>query len=124
MTLFFFFSSRRRHTRYWRDWSSDVCSSDLKAEIMNLIAPLGQVYHAGTLSGNPISVRAGYETLSYLIQHRAEVYSSITEKTDFLVKHIKQLIQQYKIPAIIQSIPSLFTIFFSSKERITNLEDA
>src|SRR3712207_8304314 len=29
LTLFFFFSSRRRHTRYWRDWSSDVCSSDL-----------------------------------------------------------------------------------------------
>src|SRR3712207_7527560 len=29
MLLFFFFSSRRRHTRYWRDWSSDVCSSDL-----------------------------------------------------------------------------------------------
>src|SRR3712207_6916852 len=28
-TIFFFFSSRRRHTRYWRDWSSDVCSSDL-----------------------------------------------------------------------------------------------
>src|SRR3712207_820940 len=30
-TVFFFFSSRRRHTRYWRDWSSDVCSSDLRA---------------------------------------------------------------------------------------------
>src|SRR5947209_14346955 len=30
--IFFFFSSRRRHTRYWRDWSSDVCSSDLSAE--------------------------------------------------------------------------------------------
>src|SRR3712207_9423917 len=30
MGVFFFFSSRRRHTRYWRDWSSDVCSSDLK----------------------------------------------------------------------------------------------
>src|SRR5215203_576295 len=29
MLIFFFFSSRRRHTRYWRDWSSDVCSSDL-----------------------------------------------------------------------------------------------
>src|SRR3712207_7323527 len=29
MSVFFFFSSRRRHTRYWRDWSSDVCSSDL-----------------------------------------------------------------------------------------------
>src|SRR3712207_589842 len=32
--FFFFFSSRRRHTRYWRDWSSDVCSSDLDAEII------------------------------------------------------------------------------------------
>src|SRR5258707_3872825 len=32
LLYFFFFSSRRRHTRYWRDWSSDVCSSDLKAE--------------------------------------------------------------------------------------------
>src|SRR3712207_9251913 len=31
--FFFFFSSRRRHTRYWRDWSSDVCSSDLKADM-------------------------------------------------------------------------------------------
>src|SRR3712207_8154225 len=30
MCIFFFFSSRRRHTRYWRDWSSDVCSSDLE----------------------------------------------------------------------------------------------
>src|SRR3712207_8592747 len=31
--VFFFFSSRRRHTRYWRDWSSDVCSSDLEARL-------------------------------------------------------------------------------------------
>src|SRR3712207_7069104 len=31
--LFFFFSSRRRHTRYWRDWSSDVCSSDLQLSV-------------------------------------------------------------------------------------------
>src|SRR3712207_8715459 len=32
--VFFFFSSRRRHTRYWRDWSSDVCSSDLDASVI------------------------------------------------------------------------------------------
>src|SRR5438445_12419979 len=37
MDFFFFFSSRRRHTRYWRDWSSDVCSSDLFA--MGVVAP-------------------------------------------------------------------------------------
>src|SRR3712207_7459389 len=33
--MLFFFSSRRRHTRYWRDWSSDVCSSDLRTKIEN-----------------------------------------------------------------------------------------
>src|SRR5258707_11498650 len=33
--IFFFFSSRRRHTRYWRDWSSDVCSSDLRSPTVN-----------------------------------------------------------------------------------------
>src|SRR3712207_9497288 len=33
--MFFFFSSRRRHTRYWRDWSSDVCSSDLNLNVIN-----------------------------------------------------------------------------------------
>src|SRR5476651_2832523 len=38
--FFFFFSSRRRHTRYWRDWSSDVCSSDLMSPPENKISPL------------------------------------------------------------------------------------
>src|SRR3712207_7100504 len=37
MVLFFFFSSRRRHTRYWRDWSSDVCSSDLSPDNAKLL---------------------------------------------------------------------------------------
>ncbi|KXA12519.1 glutamate-1-semialdehyde-2,1-aminomutase [Fusobacterium equinum] len=95
-----------------------------KEEIMNLIAPLGQVYHAGTLSGNPISVRAGYETLSYLMQHKSSIYLDITKKTEFLVKEIEKLIQKYEIPAVVQSMPSLFTIFFSEKEKVTNLEDA
>src|SRR3712207_9276450 len=37
---FFFFSSRRRHTRYWRDWSSDVCSSDLKSDTVDVVLGL------------------------------------------------------------------------------------
>src|SRR3712207_454722 len=43
MLMFFFFSSRRRHTRYWRDWSSDVCSSDLNVRFLveELLRPLG-----------------------------------------------------------------------------------
>src|SRR5438105_12658825 len=42
LTLFFFFSSRRRHTRSTRDWSSDVCSSDLRQEALNLPAKQAQ----------------------------------------------------------------------------------
>src|SRR5476651_2916023 len=37
--FFFFFSSRRRHTRYWRDWSSDVCSSDLDGYVLEISSP-------------------------------------------------------------------------------------
>src|SRR3712207_9206103 len=44
--MFFFFSSRRRHTRYWRDWSSDVCSSDL-AQIQSLARANDPIYEMG-----------------------------------------------------------------------------
>src|SRR5476651_2733148 len=63
---FFFFSSRRRHTRYWRDWSSDVCSSDLApgqetggvkvAQIVDDPAPMRMVYEPG----NPMADAKGY----------------------------------------------------------------
>src|SRR5258707_10303961 len=43
---FFFFSSRRRHTRYWRDWSSDVCSSDLVARYLEEYAAVGATFIA------------------------------------------------------------------------------
>src|SRR3712207_2300973 len=50
--IFFFFSSRRRHTRYWRDWSSDVCSSDLEAFVHGAlcISYSGQCYMSGMIS--------------------------------------------------------------------------
>src|SRR3712207_7456032 len=49
LILFFFFSSRRRHTRYWRDWSSDVCSSDLST---------GDIFRANVSQGTPLGVEA------------------------------------------------------------------
>src|SRR3712207_8537881 len=50
MVSFFFFSSRRRHTRYWRDWSSDVCSSDLEENIPGQW--LGSTCHFSIQRGN------------------------------------------------------------------------
>src|SRR3712207_3798608 len=52
--FFFFFSSRRRHTRYWRDWSSDVCSSDL----------LGNKHTLGALLGNTIQGNVASQTFA------------------------------------------------------------
>src|SRR3712207_8874862 len=56
MWMFFFFSSRRRHTRYWRDWSSDVCSSDLRigSDTM-LVAPVTVGDGAYTAAGSVIT---------------------------------------------------------------------
>src|SRR3712207_7796914 len=50
--MYFFFSSRRRHTRYWRDWSSDVCSSDLFAPgtTASIVLPDGTLQPTGTLN--------------------------------------------------------------------------
>src|SRR5215217_9286020 len=49
----FFFSSRRRHTRYWRDWSSDVCSSDLLAAAVRDVRSGGRRAHVRERAGGP-----------------------------------------------------------------------
>src|SRR3712207_9576502 len=51
MVIFFFFSSRRRHTRYWRDWSSDVCSSDLIKPLEDKIVVQASEAETTTASG-------------------------------------------------------------------------
>src|SRR3712207_9298996 len=51
MLCYFFFSSRRRHTRYWRDWSSDVCSSDLGARRPPVTCPTGPSCCCGRCGG-------------------------------------------------------------------------
>ena len=93
-----------------------------KKEIMDLISPVGNVYHAGTLSGNPISVAAGIETIS-ILKKNTEIYENIDTKTGNLVNQINELIKKYSIPASVNHFGSLFTIFFS-KEKVDTLEKA
>lgn len=95
-----------------------------KKEIMDLVAPVGRVYHAGTLSGNPVSVRAGYATLQYLKDHKEEIYPSLAKKTEFLVKEIKKLASKHNIDLCVNSLASLFTLFFTKKKTVENLEDS
>lgn len=93
-----------------------------KEEIMNLVSPVGGVYHAGTLSGNPVSVSAGIKTIS-ILKDRPEIYREINEKTKKIVEGIRELIEKYEIPATVNSVGSLYTIFFS-KDKVKTLEDA
>ena len=93
-----------------------------KKEIMDLISPVGNVYHAGTLSGNPISVAAGIETIS-ILKENPEIYENINKKTENLVNKINELIKKYDVLATVNYFGSLFTIFFA-KEKVKTLEDA
>lgn len=94
-----------------------------KKEIMDLVAPVGRVYHAGTLSGNPIASKAGYATLSYLKNHK-EIYFNLSAKTLYLVENIKKLAELYSVNVCVNSMVSLFTIFFNDMKKIENLEDS
>ena len=86
-----------------------------KKEIMKFLAPLGPVYQAGTLSGNPVSVTAGLATLNVL--YNKGIYNALEKRTDLLCKGIQENIEKLGIKAAINHIGSMFTIFFNSKEK-------
>jgi len=83
-----------------------------KKEIMEILAPLGEVYQAGTLSGNPISVAAGIATLKE--SDRAGFYGGIRETTDKLVSKLREIFQDNNIDIQINTAPGLLTVFFST----------
>lgn len=95
-----------------------------KAEIMQLVAPVGRVYHAGTLSGNPVAVRAGYEMLTYLNENNNTLYKELEEKVKYITEGAKKSAEKYGVNIVINSIGSLFTIFFTDRKEVNNLEDA
>lgn len=95
-----------------------------KEEIMNLVAPVGRVYHAGTLSGNPISVRAGLETVSYLYNNKETIYKELENKTKYITENLEKLAKKYNVPVCINRLGSLYTIFFTERNEVKNLEDA
>jgi glutamate-1-semialdehyde 2,1-aminomutase len=91
-----------------------------KAEIMEKIAPSGPIYQAGTLSGNPLAMTAGYETL---IQLTPETYEEFKRKADMLEKGLSQAAKKYDIPHTINRAGSMIGFFFTN-EKVTNYEKA
>lgn len=92
-----------------------------RAELMDHLAPLGSVYQAGTLSGNPLSVAAGIATLEEL--GNTQVYVHCRDYAVKLTEQLSSLFSDHNVPMQINRVESLFTIFFSEYP-VTNFEQA
>lgn len=91
-----------------------------KKEIMDCLSPLGSVYQAGTLSGNPVAMEAGLQTLALLEQ--PDFYPVLENKTRVLTDPIEEVIAKKNLQACLQRVGSMFTIFFGKKE-VSNMDD-
>jgi glutamate-1-semialdehyde 2,1-aminomutase len=91
------------------------------AEIMNHVAPLGAVYQAGTLAGNPLTMQAGIATLKQLT--RSGLYEGINEQSNRLVAELRQALAETRIPGRVNATGSLATLFFAA-EPVRNYRDA
>lgn len=80
-------------------------------EIMNHLAPTGKVYQAGTLSGNPLAMAAGYAMLTEL-NSKPEIYNSINEKTTYLHLGIAKALNKYKVVHTINRVGSMISVHF------------
>lgn len=85
-----------------------------KAEIMKNITPTGPVYQAGTLSGNPIAMAAGFSAVTYLNEHK-EVYTYLEKLGTKLTNGLTEIFAKYNIEATVQGVGSLITVFFTDQ---------
>jgi glutamate-1-semialdehyde 2,1-aminomutase len=93
-----------------------------KREIMQHIAPLGNIYQAGTLSGNPIAMIAGYTMLKTL-KDNPSIYKELEDKTALLHKGLDEVLQHANTPYVINRLGSMISVHFSDKP-VTNFTDA
>lgn len=91
-----------------------------KKEIMELVAPNGPVYQAGTFSGNPISVQAGLSTLKQL---NKDFYTNLNKKGEFLRSNIRDIVDELSLDISPVGLGSMFQIYFNPNE-VTNYAEA
>src|SRR5208283_888682 len=94
-----------------------------KLRFMNLLAPLGPVYQAGTLSGNPLAMAAGIATLGYLQEHAATIYPQLNATAQAVAEGVAKEAEKAGIPLTLNRVGSMWTWFFRAGE-VTNYEEA
>ncbi|WP_100615031.1 glutamate-1-semialdehyde 2,1-aminomutase [Confluentibacter citreus] len=93
-----------------------------REEIMNYLAPVGPVYQAGTLSGNPLAMAAGLAMLTEL-NNDAEVFNRLNEKTEYLHTGIANVLNKNKVVHTINRVGSMISVHFD-KDAVIDLETA
>ena len=86
-----------------------------RREIMELVSPVGKVYQAGPLSGNPIAMAAGLTQLKYLYEHQ-EIYKDLEEKGKRLYGGMEKILAEKNLPYHINHVSSLGSLFFTEQE--------
>jgi glutamate-1-semialdehyde 2,1-aminomutase len=94
-----------------------------KRRFMELLAPLGPVYQAGTLSGNPLAMAAGIATVGYLGAHAAEVYPRLERTSRATAEGVVAEAAQAGVPITLNRVGSMWTWFFTA-DPVTNYDDA
>jgi glutamate-1-semialdehyde 2,1-aminomutase len=92
-------------------------------EIMSQIAPLGPVYQAGTLSGNPVAVASGLVTLK-ILKNNPDIYDKLERITRQLANSIVKDCNELEIPCICNRVGSMMTLFFTERESVLSYQDA
>jgi glutamate-1-semialdehyde 2,1-aminomutase len=92
-------------------------------DIMNLVAPLGPMYQAGTLSGNPLAMAAGIATLKRLQEKKSEIYPQLESLSAKLVEGVAAAAKASKVPLQFNRAGSMFTWFFTA-EPVTDWDSA
>lgn len=93
-----------------------------KKEIMDVVAPVGPVYQAGTLSGNPLAMSAGYAQLSTLEKH-PELYVELEEKAEYLTKRLRVVLNQHEIDFHMNQVGSMTSVYFTD-QKVTGFKTA
>ncbi|XKM12489.1 glutamate-1-semialdehyde 2,1-aminomutase [Orbaceae bacterium ac157xtp] len=92
-----------------------------RADIMQQLAPNGPIYQAGTLSGNPIAMEAGFTALNQLTQ--VGIYEQLNESTSELVNGLARVAKQYNVPFTTNHAGGMFGFFFTDVEEVATYND-